>query len=466
MTGWRARLAILAVGSGLLVQFIDSTALSTALPSLAKAFDTDPVHLKLALTAYMLIQAVVVPASGWAADRFGARRVFIAALLVFMVGSILCGLSRSLEALVLFRVIQGAGAAMCVPVGRMIVVGATPRENLVKSMILLTTPAMIGPLLGPPLTGLILQVADWPWVFYINVPICLIGVAAVAAFVPDMKQPNPGRFDYLGFLYAGAAILASTAVLETLGFDMVPWPVQAGVLAVGIAAGLAFARHARRHPHPILDLALLRIPSFQISLIGGIFVRIAFGAQPFLLPLLLQVGLGWSALRAGSVMVASALGSLTVRTVAPIIIRQLGFRTTLVAGTIAYAAVLLAPPFLRPGTPIGLVVGVLFMQGVFGATVFTSLNTVAYADTRAEVVNRASTLYAVVQQVSLSLGVTAGALLLQAARLGGGDALTPERFRLPFFALAAILMAGLPFFLKLRPDAGAAIRGLPRAQPE
>jgi EmrB/QacA subfamily drug resistance transporter len=462
---WRTRLAILAVGSGLLVQFIDSTALSTALPTLAQAFGTDPVHLKLTLTCYMLIQAAVVPASGWAADRFGARRVFVAALFVFMTGSILCGLSRSLGTLVLFRIVQGAGAAMCVPVGRMIVVGATPRENLVKSMILLTTPAMIGPLLGPPLTGFILEFADWPWIFYINVPICLLGMAAVAAFVPKVVQPSPGRFDYLGFLYAGAAILASTAVLETLGFDLVPWQAQVGVAILGAAATIAFLRHARRHPRPILDLSLLAIPSFRASLVGGVFVRIAFGAQPFLVPLLLQVALGWSALKAGSVMVAGAVGSLCIRLAAPTIIRLLGFRSTLIFATCGYAVVLLVPPFLRPSTPTAAIVVLLLVQGMLGATMFTALNTVAYAETDNAVVNRASTLYAVVQQVSLSLGVTAGALLLQLARLAVGDELTPRRFLLPFCVLALSLLCGLPFFRRLSPDTGADMRGRPRRTP-
>ena len=461
MTGWRARLAIMAVGSGLLVQFIDSTALSTALPTLARDFETDPVHLKLALTAYMLIQAVVVPASGWAADRFGARRVFIAAMLVFMVGSVLCGQSESLGTLVLFRIVQGAGAAMTVPVARMIVVGATPRENLVKSMILLTTPAVIGPLLGPPLTGFILEVADWPWIFYINVPICLAGVAAVVAFVPKIEQPSPGPFDYLGFLYAGVGILASTAVLETMGFDIVGWPVQLGVAALGAAALLAFLRHVRRHPYPLLDLALLRIPSFRASLVGGIFVRIAFGSQPLLMPLLLQVALGWSALRAGSVMVATALGSLFVRPLGPAIIARLGFRGTLVAGTTAYAVTLMAPALFRADTPVQVIIAVLLLQGMTGTTMFAALNTIAYAETETAVISRASTLYSVVTQLALSLGVTAGALLLQAARLGGA-ALTPERFILPLFVIAAIALAGVPFFLGLTPETGAQMRGVPR----
>jgi len=460
MTGWRARLAILAVGSGLLVQFIDSTALSTALPTLARSFDTDPVHLKLALTAYMLVQAVVVPASGWAADRFGARRVFVVAMAVFMAGSVLCGLAGSLGMLVLFRIVQGIGAAMCVPVGRMIVVGATPRENLVKATILLTTPAVLGPIMGPPLTGFVLEVADWPWIFFINVPICLAGIAAVLAFVPKIRQPDPGGFDYMGFLYAGVGILASTAVLETLGFELVDWRLQAAGAMAGAAAIWLFLRHARRSRRPILDLELLRIPSFRASLVGGIFVRVAFGAQPFLMPLLLQVALGWSALKAGSIMVATAVGSLLVRPLGPGIIRRLGFRGTLGVATVAYACTLAMPPFFSRATPETVIFGVLMLNGMFGSTMFTAINTVAYAETEPAVVNRASTLYAVVQQLSLSLGVTTSALLLQAARIGAPDLLTSERFVLPFLAVAALALAGVPFFLRLAPETGAEMRGL------
>ena len=223
-------------------------------------------------------------------------------------------------------------------------------------------------MLGPPLTGLILEVADWPWIFYINVPICLAGIAAVVAFVPKIEQPGPGPFDYLGFLYAGVGILASTAVLETMGFDMVGWPVQVGAFAIGAAALLAFLRHVRRHPNPLLDLDLLRIPSFRTSLVGGIFLRIAYGSQPFLLPLLLQVALGWSALRAGSVMIAIATGSLLVRPLGPAIIRRLGFRATMAAGTAAYAVTLMAAAFYRADTPVELIVAVLLLQGATGAT--------------------------------------------------------------------------------------------------
>jgi EmrB/QacA subfamily drug resistance transporter len=463
---WAARLAILAVGSALLVQFIDQTALATALPTLAIAFKTDPVHLKLALTSYMLIQAMIVPASGWAADRFGARRVFIFVTFVFVIGSVLCGLSRSLGTFVLFRILQGSGAAMMIPLGRAIVVGVSPREDLVKSMILLTTPATVGPLIGPPLTGFILAVASWPWVFYLNVPVGLLGMAAVYAFVPKLRQPHPGRFDSVGFGLAAVAIGAAMSVTETFGFSLVSWQTQLGAAAIAVAAGLAFLVHSRRKANPVLDLSLLALPTFRASMVGGIFVRIAVGGMPFLLPLLLQIGCGWSPLAAGSMMISAAVGSLFLRPVAPLLIRRLGFRTVLVAGTASYAMVCLMPALFRGDTPVPFIVVALLLYGVSGAITFTTLNTIAYAETPPEAVSRATTLYAVVQQLSLSLGVTVAALLLQMARVAAHGRLTPDRFLLPLGAVTLICLAGLPFFLKLGKDAGDSIAGRRHAPVE
>ena len=246
MEGIGRQLAILAVGSALFMQFIDQTALSTALPTLSQAFRIEPINLKLVLTSYILVQAVVVPASGWAADRFGARRVFMAAMAVFLLGSMLCGLSRTLGELVLFRILQGAGAAMLMPVGRIIVVGQSPREHLVRSMALLTTPAMVGPIIGPPLTGLILKFADWPWIFYINLPVGILGMIAVWTFVPRTREPHPGPFDTIGFVLAALAISMSMGLAETLGFNLIPWTMQVAALVIAVAASVGFLYHARR----------------------------------------------------------------------------------------------------------------------------------------------------------------------------------------------------------------------------
>ena len=279
-SGFAANAVPLAVASALFMEFIDSTALSTALPTLARAFHTDPVHLKLALTSYLLALAVFAPASGWVADRFGAKRVFLSAMAVFLAGSVCCGLSHSLGQLVAARVLQGTGGAMMTPVGRLIVVDSAPRDRFVSAMAWFTMPALVGPLLGPPLAGLILGVASWSWIFYINIPVGALGMVAVALLVPDIRRSSPARFDSLGFAMAAVAIVALIAVSETAGTGLAPWPLEIVAALVGAGALVAFVRHVGRVAHPVLNLRLLKVPSFGASVTGGTLVRLGLGATP------------------------------------------------------------------------------------------------------------------------------------------------------------------------------------------
>lgn len=324
-----SRWAPVAIASALFMEFIDSTALSTALPTLARGFHVDPVHLKLALTSYLLALAVAAPAGGWIADRFGAKRVFLSAMGVFLVGSMLCGLSRSLPELIAARLIQGTGGAMMVPVGRLIIVGSTPKARLVSAMAWFTTPALVGPLIGPPLAGFILGVADWPWIFFVNVPVGVLGMLAVLRLAPSLDRPHPGRFDTQGFLLAALAISALVIVAETAGMALLPLPVEVGLGVLLVGSGGLFLRHVRRTARPILDISLLRHQTYRASLIGGAMVRLGVGATPFLTPLLLQVALGWSPVKAAFVTIASGLGAMSARTVTRRIIARLGFRTVL-----------------------------------------------------------------------------------------------------------------------------------------
>ncbi len=458
-TGIGRQLAILAVGSALFMQFIDQTALSTALPTLADAFKIQPINLKLVLTSYILVQAVLVPASGWAADRYGARRVFIASMATFLLGSVLCGLSRSLGELVLFRILQGAGAAMLMPVGRIIVVGQSPREQLVRAMALLTTPAMVGPIIGPPLTGFILKVADWPWIFYINVPVCLLGMLAVWKFVPRIREPHPGQFDTIGFVLAGLFMATSMGLAETLGFDLIPWTVQAAAGAIAVASGAAFLHHSRRAERPVLDLTLFRLTTFRASVVGGILVRIGIGALPFLMPLLLQIAMGWTPLQAGFLMIAMAIGALVSRPLAARIMKMFGFKTILV-WTAALVGVLSAVPgFFRPSTPWALMFAALAIGGFVRATLFTASNALSFVEVEQRQVTPASTLTAVTLQLSIALGITVGSLALQAVRLGGDAALTPGQFTLPFCIVGVISTLAALVYVRLPRDVGADMTG-------
>lgn len=454
-----SRLASIAVASALFMEFLDSTALSTALPTLSVAFGTDPVHLKLALTSYILALAVLAPASGWIADRFGPRRVFMTAMVVFLVGSMLCGFSRSLAQLVVFRTLQGLGGALMTPVGRLIVVNSAPREKLVSAMSWFTMPALVGPLLGPPLAGLILGVADWPWIFFINVPVGVLGMWAVARFVPPLHQPVPGPFDTKGFALAVVAITALMGTAETVGIGLVPWGVQAGIALVAAGALVAYVRHALRTPRPVLDVRLFRVPTFRASMVGGALVRIGLGATPFLLPLLFQVGLGWGPLEAGLVTIGTGLGAFACKPVAPALIRRVGFRQTLIASNLLTAALTAVPAFFRAGTPIPFIIGMLVSSGFMRSLQFTATNTVAYADIPRETVSNASTMAVVTQQMALSVGISFGGLMLHVARGGGDVRLTPDRFLLPFIAIGVVSSLAGPLFRRLPPDAGAHIGG-------
>lgn len=457
------RLASLAVASALFMEFIDSTALSTALPTLAHAFAVDPVHLKLALTSYILALAVFVPVSGWAAERFGPRRVFVVAMVVFLTGSLLCGFSTSLGQLVAFRILQGMGGAMMTPVARLIVVGSTPKEKLLKSMGWFTMPALVGPLVGPPLAGFVLAVADWPWIFWINLPIGVLGISAVMRFVPRMVRPDPGRFDWSGFGLASVAITSIVAVAETAGLTLIPWPLQIVLIILALTCGGAYLWLARRKVRPILDLGLLRHATYRASITGTMLVRLGVGAGPFLMPLLLQVGLGWTPLQAGSVTLAGGLGVLGARPFASLILGKIGFRTGLTTFVIVGAILSATPGFFTIHTPVPLIMALLFVGGFFRASQFISANSISYADVPNEKIAAASTLSAVSQQVGLALGVSFGGMMLHLARGSGDVALTTSSFTLPYLAVGGVALLAVPIYLSLAPGAGSNISGhIPR----
>ncbi len=444
--GFAANLIPIAVASALFMEFIDST----ALPTLARAFHSDPVHLKLALTSYLLALAVFAPASGWVADRFGPRRVFLIAMSVFVGGSALCGLSQSLPQLVVARLIQGLGGAMMTPVGRLIVVGSAPRDRLVSAMTWFTMPALVGPLIGPPLSGLVLAVADWPFIFYINIPIGILGMIAVLRFVPKLAQPDPGRFDAKGFVLSALAITGVVCLAETAGVNLIPLGAEALVAAVGVGALVWYVRHALKTDKPVLNLRLLKIPTLAASTAGGLFLRLGIGAGPLLLPLLFQVALGWSPVQSGLITISQAVGAQRL-------IRSLGFRTVLLASVFGTAVAAALPGCFRASTPIWAIILALVVGGFLRSLHFTSGNALAYADVPRDQVSQASTLSTVLQQVGMSLGVSFGGLTLHLAR--GPGPLTPANYVIPFMLVGAASLLAAPFYWRLSADAGADIGG-------
>lgn len=445
-----------ALASALFMDLLDTAALGTALPTMAREFGTDPLHLKLALTAYLVTVAILVPASGWVADRFGARRVFVAATIVFLTGSVCCGLSSSVGQLVAARVLQGIGGAMMTPVARIIVIAATARERLVSALNAFTFPAVFGPLLGPPLAGLLMSVASWRWIFFINLPIGLASLIAVRRIVPPLATRPTGRFDITGFLAAGVCIIALLAMSESAGSHLLPPAATAAAAVVAAVALALLVAHVLGVREPILELRFLGRRVYRASMIGGALGRIGLGAMPFVMPLFLQVGLGWTPLETGSVMVAQMLGALAARPVGTFTIRRFGFRGTLLwAGLLT--AVFTAIPALFDAATSAWTVGVLlFGIGLARASYYVASNPIGFTDIEAHEVSRASTLATVIQQLTVSFGVSlAGGLLFF---FSGDDTLQLHHFAATFMVLALVAALAVAPFLRLPEQAGAHMR--------
>ena len=317
----------LIVACALFMENLDSAIVSTSLPAIARDLAVDPVSLKLAFTSYIISIAVFTPLSGWTADRLGARTVFRAAIVVFTAGSVLCALASSLEGFVAARIVQGMGGSMMVPVGRLILLKSVEKREYLRAMSWLTVPALIGPVMGPPLGGFITTYFEWRWIFWINVPIGLVGLALVTRFIPDIREAAPRRLDVPGFLLLGIGLAGLVFGISASGIGLLPGPLVASLAVGGAISLLFYVRHALRVPHPLIDLALLKVHTLRASIVGGSLFRIGVGATPFLLPLLFQVGFGMTAFQSGLLTFTTAVGAITMKLTAPAILRRFGFRT-------------------------------------------------------------------------------------------------------------------------------------------
>lgn len=456
----RTTLIPLIVACALFMENLDSTVLATSLPAVAASLGESPLTLSLAITAYLFSLAVFIPISGWVADRYGARQVFRGAIIVFVLGSIACGFSTSLGELVAARLLQGLGGAMMVPVGRLVLLRSVAKGELVRAMAWLTVPALVGPLLGPPLGGFITTYLHWRWIFWINVPIGVLGVILVTRLIPDLKEERPPPLDLKGFAISGVALVGLVFGFETLGRGPVPPGVALLLMLLGAGAAVLYVRHARRTAFPVLDLGLLRAATFRASILGGFLFRMGIGALPFLLPLLLQAAFGLSPFQSGLVTFASAMGALTMKLTAAPILRRLGFKRVLIGNAFVSALSLAAVALFQPGTSQVLLFVVLLVGGFFRSLQFTSLNTLAYAEIAPERMSRATSFASMAQQLALSVGVGTGALVLHLTDLGrGGGELEAADFT-PAFLLVGVLAALSSLaFLRLPRDAGEEISG-------
>ena len=452
------RAIALIVAAALLMQGLDSTVIATALPTMARAFGEDPVHMNVALTAYLFAVALFVPASGWLADRYGTRQVFRAAISVFTLGSILCGRAETLPFLVVSRIIQGAGGAMMLPVGRLILLRAVPKARLVSAMAWVTMPALVGPVLGPPVGGFIVQYASWRWIFDINVPIGIGGIVMASLVVPDVREAGGSRFDFLGLILSGAALAAFLAVLELAGRGIVADWQLLGICAACAACGAAYALHARAQARPLLDFALFRYRSFAVSVVAGSLFRIGVGAVPFLLPLMLQIGFGRTPLQSGSITFAAAAGAIISKPGIQYMLRWLGFRNLLVVNGVLGGVGLAIYAAFRADWPLWCLYGVLLVTGYLRSIQFTAYNTIAYAEVPAARMSSDTTLYSALQQMSLTIGIPISAGLLHVMR--AGHALPrPGDFSVAFLVVAGLSLLSGPASLFLARDAGAEMSG-------
>jgi EmrB/QacA subfamily drug resistance transporter len=438
---------------------LDATVLATALPTMARDFGVSPPAMSIALTSYLLSLAIFIPASGKIADRFGSRTVFRTAIAVFVMGSILCALAPNLTLLVVARLIQGLGGAMMLPVGRLVLMRSVERKDMVSAMSWLLVPALVGPILGPPIGGMFVTYLNWRWIFYINVPIGIIGFVLVTLFIKEVKGPTRSPFDLIGFILSGISLGSLL-----FGFEMTSRSGEAGLAAVllvtGVVFGMIYLRYARTRTAPIMDFSLMRVRTFRTSVIAGSLTRITQGAQPFLIPLMLQLGFGYSAAAAGRISIATALGSLTMKAFQGPILRRVGFRTGLIVfgliGTLGYGSCAL----LRPDWPVPVIFGIMYLSGFFMSFQFTSYNTIAYDEIPPDRMSAANSFYTTFQQLMLSLGICVGALALHASiHLGGRLHARLSDFSVAFVVVAVISLAATWWNMKFSKTAGAEISG-------
>ena len=460
------RVIALIVASAMFMEQLDATVLATALPTMARDFGVSAPSMSIALTSYLLSLAIFIPASGAIADRFGSRTVFRTAIAVFIVGSLLCAQAPNVFFLVIARLIQGLGGAMMLPIGRLVLMRSVARKDMVNAMSWLLIPALVGPILGPPVGGLFVTYLDWRWIFYINVPIGIIGFILVSMFIEEVKGPRNGRFDLSGFILSGISLGSLLFGFEMSSRDGEGY-MAIFLISVGLLFGIAYLRHARKHPSPIMDFSLMKVPTFRTSVIAGSLTRISQGAHPFLIPLMLQLGFGMSAAAAGQIAIATAIGSMVMKPLQVRILRTLGFRTALlifgVIGTLGYGLCSL----FRPDWPLPVIFVILCFCGFFMSFQFTAYNTIAYDEIERDRMSSATSFYSTFQQLMLSLGICIAALALHGSMQARGHA-TAEMsdFSVAFIVVTAIaLLAGI-WNAQFSRTAGSEISGHRKKAPE
>jgi len=451
------------VAATFFMEYLDTTVIATALPQMANSLGVGPNSLSLGMTAYMLALAIFIPASGWVADRCGSRTVFVSAICVFTVASVLCGLSQTVPEFIAARLLQGIGGAMMVPVGRLIVVRSTEKSRMMQAISTITWPAVAAPVVGPPIGGFITTYASWRWIFLLNVPFGVAAIALAFAIVPNLRGAERKPLDGVGLLLSAVSLTALLYGAELASQPATnPWVAGAVVLG-GLVVGVIAFFHAKGHPFPLIDVSTLKVPTFSVTVITGSFTRIGIGAVPYLMPLLFQLGFGLSAFRSGLLLLASAVGNLGMKALTTPILKRYGFRmVSLVDVTIAGISTI-ACGLLTPNVPLALVLIVVFVYGVARSMQFSTLATLAYADIAQPQMSAASTLWSAAAQMTVGLGIAFGAVSLRvAAHLNGemtGQVFTLDDFRLAFLFAGVLTLVSVIGYLGLARNAGQSVGG-------
>jgi EmrB/QacA subfamily drug resistance transporter len=442
------------VATAAFMQMLDTTIVNTALPSMAASLGESPLRMQAVVASYALAVAMLIPASGWLADRFGTRRVFIAAVVLFSVGSLACALSRGVTQLVASRVLQGIGGSMLLPVGRLVVMRVIPREDFLAAMSFVTIPGLIGPLIGPTMGGWLVQVASWHWIFLINLPLGVAGGIAALRVMPDLRQAV-GRFDALGYALFAYAMVAVSLALDALSTEQ---PRQAAVVILivsGLASLAAYWLHAARAERPLFSLALFKVDTFRVGILGNLFSRVGSGSMPYLIPLVMQVALGYSALHAGMMMIPAALAGMFSKRVVVPLVHRFGYRRVLVGNTLLVGATMASFALLRPGLPVWLHAVQFAAFGAVNSLQFTAMNTLTLRDLDGEFASSGNGLLSMLMMLTVSLGVAVAGGLLGA--FGGVAAAVPSQidtltaFRWTFVCVGVVTVTSAAIFAQLEP---------------
>jgi EmrB/QacA subfamily drug resistance transporter len=451
------------------MESLDTTILNTGVPTIAAALHVAPLSMKSVLASYTLSLAVFIPISGWMADRFGTRRVFASAIGIFTLGSFLCGISSNIHVLVACRILQGCGGAMMVPVGRLTMVRTFAKSELIRAMSFVAIPGLIGPMLGPVAGGLIVGYLHWRFIFFVNIPIGLVGLYMVYRHLPDYREEHTHPLDTVGLILFGSGIALLSYVLEVFGEHTLGTVEILGLLALSFALLAGYGIHSTRTPYPLLRLALFRIRTFRAAVSGSFLTRLGIGGIPFIFPLLYQVGLGFTPVESGLLMMPQALAAMSLKLTMPRILARFGYRAVLVSNTLIIGLWITLFATFGKSTPIWLIVLIIFCYGFFTSLQYTSMNTLVYAETTEEQASSASTIASTMQQMSMSFGV-ASASLVTAFFIPDHSRSNPTQFingiHHAFFVFGAMTIISTIVFRKLKRGDGQAVSLQKEVHPE